>query len=202
MPDKKRIVRARLTTWRLSFEKSAGEEREIEGCRGEKNLKHGIEKKREKRKKKEDKEDERRRASISQCSEKKRGRVDRLERCAEARKVAKCLSRRSVARAHALLRRFLRVSSVPFRSTGLCSPLSRMLISSEPTWPLRLVRASASLIHRRGVLLLLPPPCASPAENLPSRGENLKFKRKWPSRVVVVVVIADDVVLLRAIPLF
>lgn len=72
MPGKKRIVRARLATWRLSFEKSAGEEREIEGCRGEKNLKHGIEKKREKRKKKENKEDERRRASISQCSEKKR----------------------------------------------------------------------------------------------------------------------------------
>lgn len=50
--------------------------------------------------------------------------------------------------------------------------------------------------------------CASPPENLPSRGENLKFKRKWPSRVVVLVVIVVVVVvvvvvlLLRAIPLF
>lgn len=200
MPGKKRIVRARLATWRLSFEKSAGEEREIEGCRGEKNLKHGIEKKREKRKKKENKEDERRRASISQCSEKKREEWigwSGVQRPGRSRSVSLV----DLWLAHTLFS-VVSFGSLPsFSFYRLCS-LSRMLISSEPTWPLRLVRASASLIHRRGVLLLLPPAYASPAENLPSRGENLKFKRKWPSRVVVVVVIADDVVLLRAIPLF
>lgn len=128
-----------------------------------------------------------------------KGRVDRLE--------LPSLGGRSLS-----LASFTRVA-LPFPSPFSFHPSALAVIQNADLIRANLTPSSRSCFGELNPSRRCPPSfrllssCASPPENLPSRGENLKFKRKWPSRVVVLVVIVVVVVvvvvlLLRAIPLF